>query len=103
MLGNCFLHFLAGYVLAAGFDHVFLAIQEVKPAMFITARNVAGMVPSATIKRRIGLRIFKVSRREAWPAQHDLSWLARWYFIHLFIHNSQLHWQMLHANRIGRR
>ncbi len=101
-LRNSFLDFLAGDVFAAGLNHVFLAIEKVKPSVLVHVGHVAGMVPATAKQRFIRRGIFKVAWRNTRAAQHDLTGLARLNVFHLFINNAQFQRQVAHADRIRR-
>src|SRR5262249_36440136 len=101
MLRDGLLYFLAGDVLAAALDHVFLAVEEIEPTMFVTIGDVAGMVPAAAKESFVGRGVLEISGRDARTADDDFSGFARLHVIHLIVDDAEFQGEMLNADRIG--
>src|SRR4051812_17319623 len=66
-----------GDVLAAGYDHVLLAIGQIEKAVRVKIADIAGAEPVAEEGRRGFLWVFPVALRDLRPAQADFAILAR--------------------------
>ena len=71
-----FLDLAAGHILAAGFDHVLLAVDDGDVTLVVDSGEIAGMKPAA-VERRLGpLVVVPIAEHQMRRAVHDLADLA---------------------------
>ncbi len=71
------LNFGGIHIVAAGQDHVFLAVHDVNAAIFIHGAQVAGMQPTVRLQSFAGfLLITEIAQHHDWAALHKLAHLT---------------------------
>ena len=72
-----FLDLDGGDILAAGLDHVLLAVEEQHLAVFVDQREIAGVMPAEFARLFGRLRILVIAHHHVRPAMHQFAGLAR--------------------------
>src|SRR5262249_4444078 len=85
--------FAAGDILAAGLDHVLLAVDHRDIAVRVDRGEVAAMEPAACEGRRASLLVVEVTLQQLRRAMDDLTDLARLDVAHLIVDHTRLHVQ----------
>ena len=86
-----FLDLAAGDVLAAGLDHVLLAVDDGDVALGVDGGEIAGMKPAA-LERGLGaLVVVEIAEHQVRRTVHDLADLARRHVAQLIVDDAGLH------------
>ena len=98
---NHFLDLAAGHVLAAGLDHVFLAVDHGDEAFLVDGGQVAAVEPIAFESVLGALVVMKVAQHQVGRAVHDFAHFARSDIAHLIVHHPGFHIEHGAATRAG--
>ena len=77
-------------VLAAGLDHVLLAVEEQHLAMRVDEREIAGVMPAEFARLFGRLRVLVIAHHDVGPAMHQLAGLSARQQMALIIHDRGL-------------